>query len=141
MVGIMYVALVEALEIMGFETLTVLLGSFIVVVGQILMGLIIFGIGLFLSNFAAKTIKGSNANQASLLAMAARTSILILSGAMALRQMGLANEIIQIAFTVLLGAIGVAIAIAFGLGGREVAHRELEGWVKEVKEHREPVHH
>ena len=142
MVAIMYVALVEALHMMGFETLTTLLSSFLVVVGQIMMGLVIFGIGLFLSNLAAKAIKGSNANQASLLAMAARISIIVLAGAMALRQMGLANEIIQLAFGILLGAIGVAIAIAFGLGGREVAHRELETWVHELKHHdREPVHH
>jgi hypothetical protein len=49
---------------------------------------------------------------------------------MALRQMGVANEIINLAFGLLLGAIAVAAALAFGLGGREVAGRELQGWVQ-----------
>ena len=52
---------------------------------------------------------------------------------MALRQMDLANEIINMAFTLLLGAIAATVALAFGLGGRDVAARELEGWVQSAK--------
>jgi hypothetical protein len=52
---------------------------------------------------------------------------------MALRQMGLASEIINLAFGLLIGAIAVAVALAFGLGGREIAARELSGWVESVK--------
>jgi hypothetical protein len=78
-------------------------------------------------------VQASGVAQAGLLAMAARVSSLVLAGAMALRQMGLANEIINLAFGLLLGAIAVAVALAFGLGGRELAARELEGWLQSVK--------
>jgi uncharacterized membrane protein YedE/YeeE len=47
---------------------------------------------------------------------------------MALRQMGLANEIITLAFGLLLGAIAVAVAIAFGIGGRDLAAETLRRW-------------
>ena len=47
---------------------------------------------------------------------------------MSLREMGLANEIITIAFGLLLGAIAVAAAIAFGIGGRDLAADTLKGW-------------
>jgi len=67
------------------------------------------------------------------LAMAARLSIVVLAGAMALRQMGLANEIINLTFGLLLGAIAVAVAIAFGLGGRDIAARELAGWIQGIR--------
>jgi len=53
---------------------------------------------------------------------------------MALRQMGLANEIVNMAFGLLLGAVAVAVALAFGLGGREVAARGLEEWVQSIEE-------
>jgi ABC-type Fe3+ transport system permease subunit len=53
---------------------------------------------------------------------------------MALRQMGLANEIINIAFGVLLGAIAVAVALAFGLGARDVAGRAVERWVSKLED-------
>jgi hypothetical protein len=42
--------------------------------------------------------------------------------------MGLANEIINLAFGLILGAIAVAIAVAFGIGGRDIAARKLEEW-------------
>ena len=59
----------------------------------------------------------------------ARISIVILSGAIALRQMGLANEIIELAFGILLGSVAVAAALAFGLGGRDIAATQLFGWL------------
>ena len=83
---------------------------------------------LFLANLAARTVNASTASPAPVLAVAARVSILILAGAMALRQMGLANEIITIAFGLLLGAIAVAVAIAFGIGGRDLAAETLGDW-------------
>ena len=86
-----------------------------------------------LANLAAKTIQASGAAQAGMLALAARMAILVLSGAMALRQMGLANEIVNLAFGLLLGAIAVAVALAFGLGGRDIAARELDGWLESLK--------
>jgi hypothetical protein len=49
---------------------------------------------------------------------------------MALRQMGLAEDIVNLAFGLMLGAVAVAAAIAFGLGGREVAGRELERFIE-----------
>lgn len=84
-------------------------------------------------NQAAQTIQASRAAQARLLALAARVAVLVLAGAMALRQMGLANEIVNLAFGLLLGAIAVASALAFGLGGREIAARELQNWLKSAR--------
>ena len=50
-----------------------------------------------------------------------------------MRQMGLANEIINLAFGLLVAGIAVAVALALGLGGREIAAREIEGWLQSVK--------
>ncbi len=133
LVAIMLFATIEATQLLGFSLLAELVSEFTVFAGQIVLGLIIFAIGLWLSNLAARTIQASQAAQAGLLAMAARVSILVLAGAMALRQMGLANEIINLAFGLLLGAIAVAAALAFGLGGRDIAGRQLEGWVRSVE--------
>jgi hypothetical protein len=47
--------------------------------------------------------------------------------------MGIADEIINLAFGLLLGAIAVAVALAFGLGGREAASREIENWRESIK--------
>jgi hypothetical protein len=52
---------------------------------------------------------------------------------MALLEMGVANDIINLAFGLLLGAIAIAVALAFGLGGREAAAREIEKWRNSMK--------
>jgi hypothetical protein len=50
---------------------------------------------------------------------------------MGLRQMGIADDIVNLAFGLLLGAIAVAVALAFGLGSREIAAREVESVLKQ----------
>jgi len=133
LVAIMLLASIEALRLLGFGSVAGLVTQFTAFAGRVILGLSIFALGLYLSNLAAKTIQASGAAQAGLLALAARVSILVLAGAMALRQMGLANEIINLAFGLLLGAIAVAVALAFGLGGREIAARELEKWLQSAR--------
>ncbi len=129
MVAIMLFATVEAAGLLGFDTLANLVSSFIVFGGQVVLGVVLFSIGLFLSNLAADTIRTGATPQSATLAIAARVAIIVLAGAMALRQMGLANEIINLAFGLLLGAIAVAVGLAFGLGSREVAGEKMREWV------------
>ncbi|MBX2856224.1 MAG: hypothetical protein KTR21_14625 [Rhodobacteraceae bacterium] len=52
--------------------------------------------------------------------------------AMGLRQMGFADEIVNTGFTIILGALAVAAALAFGWGGRETAGRLLEKWTAKL---------
>jgi len=133
LLGIMLFAVMEASDQLGFVQLSALLSQFILLSGHILLGLVIFAVGLFLGNLVSKAILATSTTQANLLALSARIAIIILAAAIGLRQMGLANEIINIAFGLLFGAIAVAVAIALGLGGREIAARELEGWVNSLK--------
>lgn len=52
---------------------------------------------------------------------------------MALQQIGVAPMIVSIAFGLLFGSIAVAVAVAFGLGGREVASEQLREWMRSIK--------
>ena len=131
--AIMLFALIEASTILNFTLMADLIYEFIIFAGQVLMGLVILALGIYLANLAYSTVMASNSSQAKILAQAARISILIFSGAVALRHMGLADEIINLAFGLLLGAIAVAIALAFGLGGREIAAQEIEKWLRSMR--------
>ncbi len=133
LVTIVLFASIEAADLLGFEGLSAQLESFIAFGSKVILGLIIFGLGLFLANLASQTVLASGTEQSKLLAIAARISIIVLTGAMAVRRMGLADDIINLAFGLGLGAIAIAIAIAFGIGGREAAGRELDGWLKSLK--------
>ena len=52
---------------------------------------------------------------------------------MALKQMGIARNIVDLAFGLLTGAIAVAIAVAFGLGGKDIASQQLREWLESFK--------
>ncbi len=125
-VAVMLFATMEALELLGFAQLAALMASFIGFFFNVLLGVVIFGLGLYLANLAARAIQSSG--QSTLLATAAKVAILVLAGAMALRQMDVAEDIINMAFGLVLGAAAVAAALAFGMGGRDLARQELERW-------------
>jgi hypothetical protein len=130
LVATMLFASIEAAEVLRFTLLADIIRDFTVFAGQVVMGLIILAIGIYLANLVYGLVRDSNVAQAGLLATVARVAILVLAIAMALRQMGLAQDIVNLAFGLMLGAVAVAAAIAFGLGGREVAGRELERFIE-----------
>ncbi len=131
--AVMLFAIIEAARILDFFQIADLFTEFMIFAGHVILGLIVFAIGIYLGNLAYNAVISSGIDHARLLAQTARIAIFIFAGAVGLRQMGIANEIINLAFGLLLGAIAVAVALAFGLGGREAASREIENWRESIK--------
>lgn len=134
LVVIVLFAAMEAFDVIAFEQLSEMLYEVLVLLGRIALGLIIFAVGWGLANLAGQAIRSSGVQNAGVFASVARVAILVLAGAMALRQMGFANEIINLAFGLLLGGLAIAVAVAFGVGGRHVAGRELDRWVSSLRQ-------
>jgi len=130
-VAVVLFGLVTATEILQLEQLTNIVTAIMGIAGQVLVGVLIFAVGLYIANLAFRLLKSSGTS--NLLAQVARIFILAFVGALALTQMGIATSIVNLAFGLLLGAIAVAIAVSFGLGGREVANEQLRDWVSELK--------
>ncbi|MCC5664157.1 mechanosensitive ion channel [Nostoc sp. CHAB 5784] len=133
LVGIMLFATVAAVNILNIPALTALVSGIVIIFGRILAGLVIFAIGLFLANLAFNIITSSGERQAQILGQVARIAIITLVSAMALQQIGVASDIVNLAFGLLLGAIAVAIALAFGLGGRDIAREQVQEWLNSFK--------
>jgi len=133
LVAIILVAVTAASHLLGFAVLTGLMSQFLVFASHVLLGLVIFAFGIYLANLISKAIHASGSAQAGLFAVIARVAILLLAGAISLRQMGFANEVVNLAFGLLLGAVALATAIAFGVGGREFAAKRLEEWQRSIK--------
>jgi hypothetical protein len=134
MIGIILAAALSAFTMLKLDPLAQLLTGFIVIVGQIIMGLLIFGVGLWLATWAANFITESDWPHKYFLALVARIAISVLALFMALTQMGLANSIITLAFGVPLIGVALAIGLAFGLGGRETAAKQLDQWQVQMKD-------
>ncbi|MEL6939384.1 MAG: mechanosensitive ion channel [Cyanobacteria bacterium J06598_1] len=133
LVGVVLFGAVTATEILQLDQLTLIVRAIMEIAAQVLIGVLIFGIGVYIANLAFRLINSSSSKSSNMLAQAARISILAFVGAMALGQMGVAPNIVNLAFGLLLGAIAIAIALAFGLGGRDVAAKQLEEWRNELK--------
>jgi hypothetical protein len=125
---IMLFATVEAAHRVGFTGVRELLETFIEFGANVLLGLVIFVVGYWLANLAATAIQRANPDNAPGLSRIARVAILGLVLAMGLRAMGIADEIVNLAFGLVLGAVAVAVALAFGLGGRDAAGRVADHW-------------
>ncbi len=133
LVAIMLTGAVAAVEQLRFAVLTDIVRNVLAVSVNVLGGLVVLGIGLYLANLAFSLIARSGGRQARVLAQTARIAIIAFSAAMALDRMGVASNIVNLAFGLLLGAMAVAIGIAFGLGGRGVADDLLRGWLDSFK--------
>jgi Mechanosensitive ion channel, conserved TM helix len=134
MIGIILAAALSAFTMLKLDPLAQLLTGFIVLVSQIILGLLIFGVGLWLATWAANFIIESDWPHKYFLALVARIAIIVLSLFMALTQMGLANSIITLAFGIPLIGVALAIGLAFGMGGKEAAAKQLDQWQVQMKE-------
>ncbi|MBU9889258.1 MAG: mechanosensitive ion channel [Candidatus Omnitrophica bacterium] len=128
----MLFATVEAANRLGFDKVSEVITSMIQFGGQVLMGSVIIAVGLWLSNIVHASMNqaaGGNHAMSGLV----RVVILGLVLAMGLRAMGLANDIVNLAFGLTLGAAAVAFALAFGLGGREAAGKQMDYWLRNFR--------
>jgi hypothetical protein len=127
---------IEASRLLGFDQFAAMLGELLTLAGRLGLALAVFAAGLYLADLAARTIAASGAAHADLLAPTARIAVIVFAGAMALGETGLADNIVNLAFGLLLGAVAVAAAIAFGLGSRDVAGRLVESWTSQLQNRR-----
>jgi len=134
MVAIILAAALAAFTMLRLDPLAQLLSGFIVFAWQILLGLLIFGVGLWIGSWASTFVLESNWPRKYLLALVARIAIVVLSLAMALTTMGLADSIVALAFGLPLVGVALAIGLAFGLGGRETAAKQLDQWQVSMKD-------
>jgi len=88
---------------------------------------VIIVVGLFLARILAGLV-GSSTGEAGYAQTIVKYAIVALFTAIGLTFMGLADQIVMMAFGLILGAAAVATAIAFGLGGRDFAARILAQW-------------
>ena len=89
--------------------------------------------GFWLANLAHQAILRASNSEALGMANIARYAILGLVLAMGLSAMGIADNIVNMAFALVFGAVAVAIALSFGLGGREAAGKQMEHWFSRLR--------
>ncbi|MCP3896749.1 mechanosensitive ion channel [Moraxella sp.] len=116
---------IAAADLLGFEAISGIIAMFIAFGSQIILGAVILTIGFWLAGIIAGVVERSEQGS-KFLANIVRVLIMGLVLAMGLKAMGIADSIVNLAFGLTLGAVAVAFALAFGLGGRDAAARLLK---------------
>ena len=129
----MLFATVEAANRLEFGQVRDVVTLFIKFGGNIVLGGTILTIGFWLANVAHNAIQRADTTHSESLAGIARIAMLGLVIAMGLRAMGIADDIVNLAFLLTFGAVAVALALSFGLGGREAAGRQMEYWLAKFR--------
>ena len=121
---------VQAIDILQLDVLSNIvkeIGGFVI---PVLIGCVILGVGLWLANMAKKAILSSGMANSDVMANVAFGAIMVLTGVIALKRMNLAGEMVDLGFGLALGGMALALALAFGLGGRDAAAKFLDKRVK-----------
>ncbi len=129
---IVYFSSIEAFNQLEFTSLVVILNNLLVIFGKIAFGLLILIIGNVVANFASN-IYNNGEKPNKFLGAILKGTILVIFLTMGLYSMGIAESIVALAFGLALGALAVAFALSFGLGGREAAGEEMKEFFKNLK--------
>ena len=130
MIAIILAASIEAARQLGGDEIAIFLAQVTALGGKVIFGTLIIVVGIFLARIVANLV-GSGTGEGGYAQTLVRYAIIALFTAIGLTFMGLADQIVMMAFGLILGSAAVACAIAFGLGGRDAAARILDRWAEE----------
>ncbi len=126
MIAILLFFAVKAAELLQSPIIATMLAQVLELGSRILFGTALILGGVVIARIVSNLVGGAGSE--GWLPAILKWSIIALAVAIGLRFMGLANEIVIIAFASIIGSAAVACALAFGLGGRPTAHKLLETW-------------
>lgn len=131
------IAITMAVETLGISQISAVLAQFIAYIPQIIAAILILILATLLANFVAGIVRGATGS--NIMGSVAQYGIIVFAAFAALTQLGIAPELIAPTFLILLGAVALAAALAFGLGGQGVAQQMVEQGYQKSGEARQKI--
>jgi hypothetical protein len=134
----------------GISALDAALPSLLVVslfsyIPNVIAAFIVIVVGIFAARFLGRSVLISAVNMkiqsARLLSLGAKWLVLVLAGAMALEHLGIGGNVVTLSFGILFGGIVLALALAVGLGSKDMVSRSWEQQSRGEKNEEEHIHH
>jgi hypothetical protein len=126
------VAIQAAAQILGMERISEIINAILLWLPNLIVALAIVVIGALIARFVAGIVRASTSEMGmgnpDLLAGIARYAIIAFAVVAAVDQLGIAETVVNTLFVMIVGALALAFALAFGLGGQQVAAQITQGW-------------
>ena len=137
---VMFAVLLLAGSALGLESLTNV-SELVSYLPSLIAAIVIVIVGIVLGGFVGTliTVSAGAIHGGTTLARVGRGGVIMLAIFMALQELGIATNIVTTAFAILFGAIALALALAFGLGNRELAGEITRGWYERYRTERETI--
>jgi small-conductance mechanosensitive channel len=135
---VMLVVILLSSMALGLDSINQMFGLMLSYIPTLIAGIIIVILGMIVGEFVRALVLASAGGVEGVptLAKIAKAAIIIVAAFMALQQVGVADEIVTSAFTLILGAVALAAGLAFGLGNRELAGEVTRRWYEGRKDGR-----
>jgi len=134
---IMILVLIASLDALGLPIVSDMLNSIFLYIPNVVAAIIVLVLGFLMGSLLAAVVRTAASNaglkNAEGLSNLSLYAIVVFAASIALIQLGIGEEIVASAFGLVFGAAALALALAFGLGGRDVAADYLKRWLEEKK--------
>ena len=142
---IIFIFIFIALRALEVPAVLQLLERFLLYLPNVVVAALILLFGYLLSNFLGRATLIASVNAgikiSGLIGKLVKLAILVLAITMSLEQLGIGRGTITIAFAVILGGVVLALALAFGFGGRDLAKEYLEKRIRRGEENKDEINH
>jgi len=135
---VMFTVILLAANALGLDSLENVVSTLVSYIPSVIAAIVIILVGIVLGGFVGGLIAASagGIHGGRALARIGRGGVILLAIFMALQELGVATDIVTTAFALLFGAIALALALAFGLGNRELAGEITRDWYERYKRER-----
>lgn len=131
------VTFVVAINAIGLTVAASLLNQIVLYVPNVIAAIFILIFGMFAATLLKNVIQSAAANagiaQANLLGKIVEVIIVIFAITIVLQQLNIGARIIELAISIILGSIGLAVALAFGIGCKDIAAKHLSDLLEKIK--------
>ena len=132
--GVRLIALVVAFDALGLPAVSDVLRQLLLWLPNLVVGLVVLVVAGLAAGALSRIVRGATASAGfsnpDLLAGIASVAVWSFGIVVAVNQLGIATTLINTLFMAVVGAVAVAVAIAFGLGGRDTAAEIVRGWYR-----------
>ena len=133
---IMLIVILLASAALGLDSINRMFGIMLGFIPTLIAAIVVVILGIVVGEFVRGLILASAGTMEGvpILANVAKGSVVVIAVFMALQQLGVAAELITAAFTLVLGAVALAVGLAFGLGNTTLAGEVTRRWYQAYRE-------